>query len=178
MKCRCLPSGQLRAAVTRSAELTIRICSSISGRALVHRLSALTWTLTITPRALRHFDLLSSRAERHSARFGFGIWESTEDWSDGSCLSRWSRMGRWAVVGSVPNDQLSDLGKVSLLSKIPRSTLPSSSFTDSLSFPSLRLELPAIGLEAILAARLIEEDEEVSDPLERFFRSVGVCAPH
>lgn len=36
-----------------------------------------------------------------------------------------------------------------------------------------------MGLEAILAARLIEEEEEeVSEPLERFFRSVGVCAPH
>jgi hypothetical protein len=87
-------------------------------------------------------------------------------------------MGRWAVVGSVPDDQLSDLDKVSLLSKIPRSTLPSSSLTNSRSFPSLRFELPAIGLEAILAARLIEEDEEVSEPLERFLRSVGVCAPH
>lgn len=106
MRCRCLPGCQLRAAVARPVKLTIRICSSISGSALVHLLSAFTWILTITPKALRHFDLLSSRAERHSARFGFGIWDRTEDWSDGSCFKRWSRMGRCAVVGSVPAGQL------------------------------------------------------------------------
>lgn len=174
-----MPSSQLSAALSGLEELTILMCSSTSGSALVHRLSAFTWTLTITPRAVRHFDLLSSRAERHSARFGFGICESTEDWSDGSCFSKWSRIGRWAVVGNVPASQLTlACREDSLLSKIPRSTLPSSSFTISRSFPSLRLELPAIGLEAILAARLIEEDEEVSEPRERFLRSVGVCAPH